>query len=863
MLINKQVRLIADRVVERFVRGLRKDGERTTYSSIPSLEELQEQIDTELASVELGKPFFNAVHQDDVTSASKFNVNVDALVDDLYLMTDAIIAQIYGLTRHFSASEYEFRKVGGRLKQLKFDIDGLLLTSRKTNGYMYFVGDTFHDRSLVDDSQTTLVVDTKGGYVELPSTSVSKVDVQHYLDVKSPQNFVAHGENISIETRGTRFSGCMDDSEDTYYLITVRRKMPDAVVISFSVQLHRDNTTPVCVSAVTMSGDGTYSSSLAYRNTYTSEWTNICPKMLVTGRTKFSIPFYKLANQSSGGDPGVLGLRFTITKGIPDRVVDGEYEFDFLIKSLDFYNTGNTQQGYLYSKTLPYEDWEGSPFTVNQLSLSVDEEIPPGTSIDYYVAIDPYAEGTLRDSHNDPVKSDAADIDNYLASSAYPDASGVLYSVLRDNSITGWETWEPNWQPISPIERDAALYTASGMLQPKRLDLNNYTVTDEATTHWATERLPQVNGINFYKIHTFETEPHSMELWQGRRAWLYNAQSFRQEVTVEAHEKFVIEDWERGAEDYFIFMGPSELPAVGHLRTYGHVVPGSVSNITWYQGDIDSQSENFYVYDESSSLLADVHVEYDSALGTATIVKNPAAVWDVPDAHIKFRYRYYELATANVHETNAYVPDDVASYIVLDDAEKLNRVVVANTSESYTSIVYDANSLLKSGRVILPAGWNNIKIYVSPGVKWDPTTSVTFPDGIEYYAHYPALDIVSKNTLLYNTHRDDHMRAAIFPSGGGHYLVVNDPCTPSGTVQPESELFVSGIGYYHETLGHPTSSGHIFSSVDTVNDFYDLSYREIGTTVTNVLFKVEMRGDGELSPTLCGYGVRAGDELKV
>jgi len=141
-------------------------------------------------------------------------------------------------------------------------------------------------------------------------------------------------------------------------------------------------------------------------------------------------------------------------------------------------------------------------------------------------------------------------------------------------------------------------------------------------------------------------------------------------------------------------------------------------------------------------------------------------------------------------------------------------------------------------------------LYVDSAVLYDPNDSITVPSTIEYYAYMEPLKVVGINTLLYNTHRDDHSTVALYETGGAYYLAVNDPNTPSTSA------------LYHDTMGL-ISGGSIFDTTANVNSFYELSYNEIATYVTNVIVKVDMHSDGVVKPVLRSYELRAGDDLKL
>jgi len=865
MLANKQIQYITNKALERHTRGLSEDGRYRTIARVPNATQLQATIDSYLREFTPGLPFFNAIKQDIETSAARFNDNLYSLVDDFYILYDGILAQAAGVAGRFSSTEAEFRKIGAELRKLKKDIDGFLLVSRGINGYLYVVGDTFVSNDMVDMERTTAMVDTRAGIVVMGEAGSRKIDLGHY-EGRGPFSVTVDDAAGPIDSMGTTFYSCIDDSDDTYYMPTIRKDRNEATTIGIGIALSPQGL-PVSINKVRISGDGTYYCTLRYTNSYTGTWTSIhgaaSDSTLLVGRSSvFRVASYALEGPPTSLDPGILNLEFLLKKNGADYIDDdGKFVYSFLINSIDIMSVGDTKKSVFYSRSLGFEDWKGDPFTANQLALSVDEETPPGTNIDWYIALDPYEEGTLLDSSGDPIGEGAADISNFTYHTGYPASSGVLRSVLRDEGIDGFSNWEPRWMPINPVERELDTYNASGQLPPRRLDLDNYNVVATASDNWNNQRMPQVNGINFYKIHSFEEKPHSVTLRQGHNCWLAKTEVLSNEVTVEEDAFFVVEG---AAEDYSIYIGPEDSPGTGHVRSPGPVVPGSISNITWYHGSVDAEEENFLTADQTSSLVADVHVLYSE--GTATIRKNPAAVWSTPDSHIKFRYRYNDTESLRVYESSIYVPRQSTPRIELDDTAKLQRVTITNEDEGYVGVVHDGKELTTGGGVEMGKGWNRVQVQVHPGVVWNPVDSATIPNGSEYYAYQEPLQIVGKHTLFHEVHRDNHTYAALYPSGGGYYLAVNDPCTPSGRTQWQTMsalpgMMTSGISYYHSALGQPTHSGVIFDSAYNVSEFYDLSYSTVARHINNVMVKAVLTGDGNASPVIRSYEVRGGDEL--
>ena len=187
MLKERQIQLIGDKAIDTFIHGISgKNNEYNTPARLPSFGNLDQYINEALSDMTLGMPFFKAINQDDITSASKFNANVLSLINDFTILNDEAISQLYAITRHFALSESEFRKLYAKLVELNTNIDRLLLISRNANGYLYTIADTFDNLDKIDSKRTTALVNTKGGFVQVSEASVNKVDLSHYTKSTSP-----------------------------------------------------------------------------------------------------------------------------------------------------------------------------------------------------------------------------------------------------------------------------------------------------------------------------------------------------------------------------------------------------------------------------------------------------------------------------------------------------------------------------------------------------------------------------------------------------------------------------------------------------------------------------------------------------
>jgi hypothetical protein len=182
MLAEQQLRLVVERIIESSIIGSYND-DPLRPATIPSAYEIQKAVDKVMKSV--GAPTFSAVkqitEQGSNTSASKFNDNLYALIDDLTVVNNTIITQIYSLTKQFNGTEVEMYKVGNRLRELYAKVQRVLLTNRNTSGFLHSAG-----RSIILPSNIYLGsgIDVSNGSVKLSSNFSEKLDLTFIRNVK-------------------------------------------------------------------------------------------------------------------------------------------------------------------------------------------------------------------------------------------------------------------------------------------------------------------------------------------------------------------------------------------------------------------------------------------------------------------------------------------------------------------------------------------------------------------------------------------------------------------------------------------------------------------------------------------------------
>ena len=840
MIHNKQIEILTEKAIDSYIHGISsRPDEYQVPARIPSFGDIDIYLTNAIKDIVIGKPFFKAIKQDDISSALKFNKNLLSLIDDFTLLTDEMIAQLYALSRHLQLSEAEFRKVYCRLKDTNKGIDSLLLISKNANGYLYTISDTFENLDKIDTKRSNVLVNTTGGFVQIGESSVYKYKMEHYKNSISPDELKVSKSYTLLDYISTKFSKCISDLENTYYMINVSTEYKDGIGVSFilSPEVNTDSK----VTEITISMAPGYLISISYINSKSPNWSMIYNNVVSDNVNKFSIDINDDVRSN-----GVSSIKFDINKINPDSVNNNNYTYSFIINNISVYSNTINRSSTLISNSLKVDGITYLDYTINQVSLFADEELPSDTGINYYVGVDPYIAGKLLDEFSNPATIDSSTIDSFDPDVSYAGSAGVLASDLRRLNIDGYKNWEPIWTPISPANRRRDITNTTGKYQPKIVDLGNINVTDSEIDGWINSLYMTENGINIFGICEFDAKPYNVSLLQGKDCWIRKIDDFNIEIETEEIGRFVVDE----DTNYYLYIGPDYANEDGYIVSRGDVVTGSVVSITWFNADSNDVSNSLVLKDSYPDTIADVNIKYVD--GTAIIQKNQTATWSYPEFIVKVKYKTSSQSKSKyIYQSTYYVPNDgnnispVDAHITITNTNNIDYVINENSTSNF---IFNGQDIHGNNSINIPlvGGYNRVKIFASND--FSPSGIIESLD-IDHYAYSEPLVTVGELELTYRTHRDDHSKCAITPSGEYYVLLVNDPTTPN-----------NDITYYHDTNGILTS-GNIFDTDEHVNDFYDLSYHIISDEVTNIFLKAEMISDVNVSPILRSYDIRCGDSI--
>jgi hypothetical protein len=763
------------------------------------------------------------------------------------------------MSKQFNATEVEMYKIGTRLRGLHSEVQRVLLTNRNAAGYLHSSGSS---KIVLSDMSSVEGVDISNGSAKLSGRGHRLLDLSKIKGVRVDPYTTT---NVDIVPGSSSDSSIMfDDIEDDYYMTTFTIDgYTERAGIRIMIPLGRE--VPVDrVIVDTIPGTETEVSLKYLNGNITADFASVKP-ILVGGTYSSTADFLIPSASPLGNSYTVSTLLLTMSK-LPDTTAaNGSVTtstYRFLIRKISVESYISDSIGNFITNPIELAS-SAADFSANQVSLSTNDIVPEGCGIDYYIAVDPWVAGYLtKSAARVPWVSTltTSDVDSFSTDTNYSGTEGVRASELNRLGVV---PWSPYWVPIAPIERPNTTISASGDAHGTVINLGAYTMQEDAADFISDTTPSGVNGIYFYDIYRFDRKPVGVTLRQGRHCWVQRMSGMTRYRTVEVSATFRSVSTAGFGTDYYIDIGPTYNDAEGYVRSHGYVVDGSVTNIMWTGGNPDDPSQALLTYENiDSNMLSDIHISYSN--GVASLTKNPATVWSFPNYSVKFKYTYIDESDRdNVVESSIYVPPTASPYIVINEADGVNKVLVDVPDNDY--IKTGEYLQMRDGvRLPLSEGWNTVKVYLASSTAWNPTTNISMPAGLDWYSYYAPLELVGAGTLYYNTHRDDHTKCSLRHDNeiDKYYLIVNDPVTPSGTITNDT-FSNDGMVYWKEDGGIIDSRDDIFYTAYDVDNFYDLDYKEIGDYYTHVMLKGVLTGTGNSTPVIYSYEVRGGDSLDI
>jgi len=830
MIASVQIKRIFSEVLQHLLRDVR---------IIPEKHRILSDVLQKTKNFILGEPGFKALGQlqGRPSNIPNYNANVVAAATDVNDYIEESLDQTLVLLRNFNASYVELRRISFQVNEVMSNIDRL---AHYQDGYRYVVGDTFNSLDKVDTLRSTITIDPSSKRVFIQSGSKQVADLAFLSNIAVPTNLGFSRPIIRYTTDpGSRF-GSIFDGTTAYWKFRAFTSMPGELTASFEIPLSKNGSV--------VGINGAYFDSLSIgriilEHNLDGVWRTIVTDDLShTNILSFKAIFTNL-------------IRVTIT--LPDAFqhIGNTYVYEFGFRSIGLYLTSSRLAGEFISKPIQISSEEIAGGVA--LDLVVDSAIPPGCSISYFVAIDPYITGVLyaeEDYSIEGVDPYAYGTDGIRWSS---DLSGgyTLSSTLRDfytvTGLSAWKTWEPIWQEISP---------SSDISNPVFLDFSNHVGEDESLNGFpeAARSYGEWGNINFIKIFEFTDSsgapivPTNVDLYGGKNCFLFSERFYSYKDDIVGQGNIV----------------GGRMTILGTARS--QVVRGSVKNVRAWGIDI---SANESMFSEPNDYIVNYGTpnEYSAELVQNAGRINVAEGQTLP---VQFSYSYRRNDPFYALETSFYYDENILKVSTLSESVTIEPIIkiywwVGSASISEILLInYDENGIelgrASEGRrgadelvtinirnVGSGRGWFTLRITLSDLSanalghlnQLQLMRRVIFPPYITIFAWKDKLRQVSEDHLKYSTHKFDHSKFAVVRQANGIYALVS---TNIGQFSGNTRLL------YHDVPINPTNG---IIGMD-LSEFYSMEYMTSAGAFNSVLFKAVFQGTGDTSPELRGYTLR-------
>jgi|GEM_PF-2117836 len=376
---NKRLTRLINQVIQEELRR----------GNLPSSNEFMWRLNEYLQQRKLNQPFFRfrPVHKGTIARSSDYNQGIKDIYQDLSILYENTIDMTNGITKNFNKFEVEKGKLEYEINALENYLKELILLYGKS-GFLNSVFDVFDDLTKVDTSQTTAFVDVKRKEATIPEikNTSRRVMPDMYVSFHIADTIANQVEVMNIS--GSPEDALSDSMNSTWQGLIIAKEPIEVggyVVIDFlekqtinkiSISLHQVKPTWVRLE---FSPDALNWFSVPYHENEV---------MVENGEYTFDFPNLEM-----------IQLRIVLIKKEPDREtfapqdsnepVKTQYEYTIGMKQLSLYQLDYAPQAVLVSQPLKVQVPQGQPFSINKVSLQVEEILPNGTDIRYYVALPP------------------------------------------------------------------------------------------------------------------------------------------------------------------------------------------------------------------------------------------------------------------------------------------------------------------------------------------------------------------------------------------------------------------------------------------------------------------------------------------
>jgi hypothetical protein len=751
-----------------------------------------------------------------------------------------------------------------RIEAIHDDIDTIESTAANSQKWTESAGNYFRTADSVDLLSSTAKVDPDKHMATLPVSSINPLYPEWNDEMTGTITTIDGPVSEVRVSPGSKLNDLISGTPDIY-TVEVDTSGRGIVHLSMLIPvLAKDRNSPLELNRIELTVVGQAEIQPFIQATDSNQWYRLSRKM-VTGRTMWEFPLTTIK---------AIDLRIFVESINPST-------YYVLLDDIGLYNEKYKPTGTVISKSHSFNNK-----VINHVSLSTGESLPPDTGIDYFVAIDPIVpSGAFVDINENIIEPGHAAVrfDPTITESGGIPAS-VLHRWHRIPGAEGYEVWEPNWKPITPISR-GAITTVPQVVTfdhvethtyPSGLSVVPFTIGEEVPTTnyngsegwWRPlagqgESIPAgstsfpdltVNGVDFFKVYYWPEENKpiagSIQLNGG-------TENIQGEISGSGYLWNLAEQSTPGLQDITRRGLVPSTSGIIEIDTPGTVLFDRVRNLRHDGSHEDPfvRGEEYQVFGSGNFIEVDVSLIEAITEGFDSTTRNYELTYTVEKSSGVIDYYHYS--------TTLQISDDADITMVVDQPTQLRRIQIVKLNEGH-SIDSVSNIEFPQSRgaldIKLPTGYVRVTLQTSINT-YNPRESTTFNinrGSISSVGVPFGMESVPVNEHLLHTRRANHSRFSVMPGpSGSQWLLVNEPGSEQDQVMDNIVIGANERSNPHgKYLFHPSASG--------VSRYYHLQYETAATDETRLLLKAEMTtADVNRTPSIDWYRLDMGEPLNV
>ena len=331
---------------------------------------------------------------------SDFNKSVEELLGDLSLLYGENVDTVVRVLNGVNADDVMYKALRYQLSLIDDALESLLLAEPGATDYFFSAYDSFSDMSKVDQNQTTVDVNLDTGSALLPvAGGVNRIDMGFLQNrVRAGLQFQPADKMVSVLIiGGTKFGNLFNDIIGDVWMEEAVARTEGPLSAEFMFPVATRSNKGIVASPADVSTAETVASSISRIEVEPASTGPMSLQILYSldGANYTQLPGWPTAaelkdKRFSFTFPSTMMkyLKFHLTK-MSDKAVqinpgDRTFQYVFGLKSIALYNSGYATSAELFSDVLEPDGPSGA--LLNRVGLDVDERVPTGTDIEYYVA---------------------------------------------------------------------------------------------------------------------------------------------------------------------------------------------------------------------------------------------------------------------------------------------------------------------------------------------------------------------------------------------------------------------------------------------------------------------------------------------